>query len=123
MLTKGTSHRTDPRSVLVCSVTLLQYMLSSTRFCVRPAARIPTDVCKSPCPIEICGISTHCPRFVDFPGHQSPFATNSAVFQWNATWTDVKMAGTNFHEEKKQNLTVETGTDHDRCEVTDERFE
>ena len=32
-----------------CSVTLLQYMLSSTRFCLRPASRIPTIVCKSSC--------------------------------------------------------------------------
>ena len=78
---RGTKCRrtTDSRSVLVCSVTLLQYMLSSTKFRLRPTARIPTIVCKSSCPIEICWISTFRPGFVDFPGHQSPFATNSNV--------------------------------------------
>ena len=43
-------------------------------------ARIPTVVWKSSRPIEICGISTFRPGFVDFSGHQSPFATNSNVF-------------------------------------------
>ena len=97
---KSTSRATDPHSAL------FQCRLSSTRFCLRPAARIPTIVCKSSRAIQICGISTFRPGFVDFSGHQSPFATNSNVFQWNATWTEVKMAGTRFHEEKQQNLTL-----------------
>ena len=77
---KDESRATDPRSVLVCSLTLFQDMLSSTRFRLRPTARIPTVVCKSSCPIEICGVSTCCQRRVDFPGRRSPFATDSAVF-------------------------------------------
>ena len=33
------------------------------------------------------------------------------------------MAGTNFHEEKTaESDCVETGVDHDRCEVTDAGF-
>ena len=35
----------------------------------------------------------------------------------------MKMAGTRSHEEKQQNLSVETGIDHDRCEMTDAGFE
>ena len=34
METKGTSPTTDPRSVWVCSATLLQYMMYSTMLCL-----------------------------------------------------------------------------------------
>ena len=43
-------------------------MLSSTRSRLRPTARIPTVVCKSSCPIQICGVSTFCPRLVECAG-------------------------------------------------------
>ena len=33
------------------------------------------------------------------------------------------MAGTNFHEKTAESDCVETGIDHDRCEVTDAGFE
>ena len=70
-------------------------MLSSTKFCLKPAARIPTIVCKSSCPnrdLWDFDISSRVRRL---------FWPSITVCK-----TEVKMAGTRFHEEKQQKLTV-----------------
>ena len=118
MHAKGTSRTTDPRSVVVRSVTLFQNTLSSTKSRLRPTARIPTVVCQSSCPIEICGVSTFCPRLVDCSDHRSPFANDSAVLSSNTSLTGIKMAGTRAHEKTAKSDCVETGMDHVRCELT-----
>ena len=80
MQAKGTSRTTDPRSVLVRSVTVLPGhavldKASSEANCEDPDRRVQKLLSNR----DLWSFDILSPSFVDFPDHRSPFANDSAM--------------------------------------------